>query len=76
MNGRFRPASAPTKLRADHANEAAADVVQPPPQLGHTQFERVCALSAITNLVTDAPLPDELAGALSRGGTRTHVAAT
>lgn len=41
----------------------------------HTQFERVCPLSAITDLVTDAPLTDELASALSRSGVRTHVAA-
>jgi DeoR family transcriptional regulator, glycerol-3-phosphate regulon repressor len=42
----------------------------------YTQFETVCPLSAITDLVTDAPLPPELGTALTGNGVRTHLAAT
>lgn len=40
----------------------------------HTQFETVCPLASIGDLVTDAPLPAELDAALAQSGARLHIA--
>jgi DeoR/GlpR family transcriptional regulator of sugar metabolism len=44
-------------------------------KFGAAHLERVCALAALTDLVTDLPPPPELAGALERAGVVVTVAA-
>lgn len=43
-------------------------------KFGHAYFERVADLSALTDLVTDAPPPPPLAAALERAGVAVHLA--
>lgn len=43
-------------------------------KFGKAHLERVCALATLTDLVTDAPPPAELAAALERAGVRVTIA--
>lgn len=43
-------------------------------KFGKAHLERVCALATLTDLVTDAPPPAELAAALDRAGVRVTIA--
>jgi DeoR family glycerol-3-phosphate regulon repressor len=60
--------------RAMLARAERATLVLDSSKFGVIQFERVCPLAQIDELVCDAPPPKELAGALRRAGVRVHVA--